>query len=528
VKTILLRALMALCLLAVAAAGHAQGKRSDHPFERALAAGQYKEADRIAQRDLEGVAGMPDFRSTDTVERHLRAAQSATLWARWNEARQRLATLEKGMQAALPLSSPLWIRLHARQLRLHQHMSHYGAADAAYQEGRRKAMRHKLEAKPEFEVLLSLQQDSLMEQRREWDAITVAEERLDWLKRHDPANAVEMGNTLTVIGALQWELDRPQASAAAFKQALQLLEPAYASGQPDRHAATEAMKLWSDTAYRVRDYQKWDTCKLRKELLDGLEEEFGAASPKLVMPLVDMASYCEDEMRTSDVLAMFDRALTVVQAAWGPAHPDTLHVLEHQGTYHASRENSDAMVKKGRRILASHAALSKQAYADAPAVLAQAQILKDSDSLESNCGRFDAGDCKPRLERNLATLSRLWGDDHPAMSVLRAHVATRLGGFSYSGVGPADRAEREAFVETLCDTAFNTAMSRMGQDHPQTGRVAKACADQASQISKHERAVRFLTHAERIYLKSFGENDSATQEVAKALAWSRSLLAKQP
>lgn len=517
---------MALCLLAVAAVSHAQDRRLNHPFERALAAGQYKEADRIAKRDLDDVASRPDFRSTDTVERYLRAAKNADIWARWSEARQLLSILENGMQGALPPSNPLWMDLHARQVRLHRRISSFGVADAAYEEGRRKAARHKLETRPEFEMLLSMQQESLQDQRRDWDAIRVAEERLDWLRRHEPANAVEIGNTLTSIGSSQLALDRLEASAAAFNQALHVLEPAYKSGKPDRHAATEAMKRWSDAAYRVRDRQKWDTCKLRKELLGGLEREFGTASPELVMPLVDMASYCEDEIRASEVQAMFDRALNIAQSAWGPAHPDTLHVLEHQGTYYASREYSDAMNERGQRIKAKHAELLKQAYIDAPAALAQTQLYELSAESFAHCDRFATNNCKPRVGGYLATLSLAWGDDHPAMVMLRAHVATSLGGFSSSSATKADDAARYAFVDELCDAAFSAAMSRLGQDHPQTGRVAKECADHSGRMWNHERAARFLTHAVRIYSKSFGENDYATQEVVKDLDRSRMILKK--
>ncbi len=525
-KTVMLRALIALCLFAVAATGHAQDRRLNHPFERALAAGQYKEADRIAKRDLDEVASRPDFRSKDTVERYLRAAKNSDIWARWSEAHRLLGTLEKGMQGALPPSNHLWMELHVQQVRLHRRMSSFAAADAAYEEGRRKAARHKLETMPEFEMLLSMQQDSLMDQRREWDAIKVAEERLEWLKRHAPADAVEIGNTLTSIGSLQLALDRPEASATAFNQALQVLEPAYKSGKPDRHAATEAMKQWSDAALRVRDYQKWDTCKLRKELLVGLEMELGAASPELIMPLVDMASYCEDEIRASEVQAMFDRALNIAQVAWGPAHPDTLHVLEHQSTYYASREYSDAMNERGRRIKARHTELSNQAYADAPAALALMQLYEVGAQFGAHCDSFATNDCKPRVVGYLATLSRIWGDDHPAMTVLRTYVATRLGGFSSSAATKADDAARYAYVDELCDAAFNAAMSRMGQDHPQSGRVAKECADQAARMWKHERAARFLTHAVRIYSKSFGENDDATQEVVQDLDRSRMILKK--
>lgn len=510
----------------MAAAGHARDERINHPFERALAAGQYKEADRVAQRDLGEVTVGPDFRSADTVERYLRAAKSADIWARWGEARQLLGTLEKGMQAALPPSSPMWLELHARQVQLYARLSDYGAADAAYGEGRRKALHHRLEATPEFEMLLSVHQESLADQRREWDAIEAAEERLGWLRRHERANALEIGNTLTSLGSLQAALDRHEASAAAFNQALQVLEPAYKAGKPNRHAATEAMKLWADAAYRVRDYEKWDTCQLRKELLGALEKEFGATSTELVAPLVDMASFCEDEMRARDVQALFDRALTIADAAWGPAHPVTLHVLDHQSTYFASREYADAMNERGRRIRARHAELSKQAYADAPAALALMQLYQMSEDFGEHCDRFASNACKARVVGHLATLSRIWGDDHPALAVLRTYVATRLGGFTSSAATQADDAARYAFVDELCDAALNAAVSRMGPGHPQTGRVAKECAEHAARVGNHERAARLQTQALRIYAKRFGEKDDATRGVAEDLDRSRLILKK--
>jgi hypothetical protein len=511
---------MLACLaFAPIAPGIAADDEATSPFDEAVERGLYKEANSLAQRELLAIADNADFRSKDVRARYFDAIRNAQIWARWNEALRLLEALEAGMLGAAPAADADWIELQVRSISLHSDLHDYARSDRAYAEGRLEVSASQLERAPAFERLVHAQSLSLMQQQRWWDASELLQERLRWLEQHDPSNAIEIGSTLTYLGELSDTENRWQARAAYLQRAEQILERAYRARKPTREAATGMITAWAFTASGVRDYRKWDECTLRGEWIAAAEAEFGAANARLVTPLVDAASYCEEEIQDSERERMFERALTIAQQTWGEQHPEFLYALEHQGIYYASRD-SESKNARGERLLAQMAAIRERVYRDAPLTLLVASLYDLSNEPPDSCRQFASGRCAEQIERSLDQLTQAWGENHPALAELRLYVATRLH-FGSSADSEADGNAREAFVEGQCRLALASSSASSGAEHPQTARIARECADYALSVGNYEQARNLSKRAAAIYRKHFGASDGATVQAEVTLQRNR-------
>lgn len=494
-------------------------------FDQALSEGRYLDADRLASRQLKEIMENPDFQSSDIAARYLQAASSAQIWARWNEAERLLAALERGLHKdATPESNVLWVKLHTQQIALFSEMANYKLADVAYAKARSKVAKHKLGDDPFFDSLLEAQIDSLLMQQREWEASLVLEERLKWLERFDADNQLAIGEVLTNLGELNQSMKRINESNRQFAQAKTLLESAYK--KKERIASIQAMSNWAFTAYEYnQDRRGWDHCKLRSELIKALENKLGENSPLLVMPLIGAATYCEDELGYSRVSKMHDRALKIATNTWGETHPQVLQVLNAQGTFYASREFSESLNEKGRRILKSELEMHRRIYADAPLVILSADIFNISNGADSNlCTDVFSRSCKTQILESLTSLSRAWGDKHPALAAIRTYMAVRLGDSVSSDASDADKEAHVSFVTKQCEAAFTTALANYGSDNPQTAYIAKECGGLAWSHGKMKDVEGYLSHAANIFVKHFGELEQVSKETVKDLSDARKII----
>ncbi|MDO9004655.1 MAG: hypothetical protein Q7V20_14505 [Aquabacterium sp.] len=522
-----------LCtVLAVFAIGHSvqpchAADRTDSAIFQAVSEGRYLDADRLARRRLQEVIDKPDFKSSDVTTRYLQAINTAQKWARWHEAEHLLATLERGLhKVETPGSNSIWLDLHTQQIELFSEMDSYSLADAAYATARSKAAKHKLDDGPSFNALLAAQADSLRRQERWWEASLVLEERLNWLKRFEPGNQLASGEVLTELGEVNLSMERMEESNRRFTQAKPLLESAYRHYEKDRAAAIQAMSNWAFSAYRL-DRPGWDHCVLRSQLIDALESTRGRSSPLLVTPLIEAAAYCEDELGNSNASKMYERALKIATDTWGEAHPQVLDVLNMQGTFLASREDSESMNEKGHRILKSELELRRRTYAEAPLVKLSTDVRRMSDDPSDTCTGFSSGHCKAEILESLTSLSRVWGEQHPALAVLRTYMVVRIGGFSSSAATDQDDAARYAFVTEQCETAFVGTLASYVSGNPQTAQIAKACANLAWSLRKMKDVERYLSHAAKIYVKYFGEEEMVSKETVALLSSARLILDKK-
>ena len=510
-------------------AGHAAevAEITSSSFDQAISEGRYADADRLASRQLKDVMGKPDFKSGDVAKRHLQAANSAQIWARWKEAENLLATLERGLrQATVPESNAVWVALLTRQIELLSEMASYSLADAAYAKARSQVSKHKLDGDPSFNALLAAQADSLRTQQRWWEASLVLEERLNWLMRFEAGHQLAMGVVLTDLGQVNLSMKRIEESNRRFTQAKTLLVAAYRSEKKDRAAAIDAMSHWAFSAYYL-DRPGWNHCELRSELIQTLELTRGKNSPLLVTPLIGAAAHCEEELGDAKVSKMYERALKIATDAWGAAHPRVLDVLDMQGTFFASREYSESMNEKGARMLKAALDLGRKVYADAPSVNLSLDVRRMSDDPPESCTGFSSGRCKAEVLQLLTSLSRAWGDQHPALATLRAYMASRIGGFSSSAATAADDAARYSFVAEQCEMAFTASLAGYGSGNPQSADIAKACADLAWSLRNMKGVEHYLSHAAKIYVKHFGEDEQISKDAVEKLATARSILAKK-
>ena len=496
-------------------------------FDQALSEGRYLDADRLASRQLKDVTEKPEFRSHDVAVSYLQAASSAQTWARWDEAERLLATLERGLhKAAVSASNAVWLDLHTQQITLLSEMASYSLADTAYAKARSKVAEHRLEDTPSFDALLHAQADSLRMQQRWWEAVLVLEERLNWLRKYQAGDQLAIGGVLTDLGELNMAMERRNESDRRFKEAKPLLEAVYRSKRKDRAAAIQAMSQWVFLAYNL-DRPGWDHCELRPQLIKELERTRGKSSPLLVSPLIGAAAYCEDELGDATASKMYDRALRIATDTWGTTHPRLLEVLNMQGTFFASREDSESMNEKGWQILKSAQELRRKVYAEAPLATQSAELLRVSDDRPEACVAFSSGQCKANILALLMSLSKAWGEKHPALATMRTYMAVRIGGFSSSAATDADDTARYAFVTEQCEIAFSTALTSYGVGNPQTAQIAKQCSELAWSLRKMKDAVRYLSHASNIYVKYFGEEESVSKAMVEQLAIARSILDKK-
>jgi hypothetical protein len=265
-------------------------------------------------------------------------------------------------------------------------------------------------------------------------------------------------------------------------------------------------------AVHTRDHATWAECELRTEWLEAAEEQFGLANAELVDPLVELASYCEEELRGSKVEAMFDRALVIARDTWGQVHPTVAYVLDHQGTYYASREYSERKNILGDQILEQMQALRERAYREAPLARARDRIEGRSVPL---CPTFRSSRCGAQIEAALKPLVKAWGEMHPAFAPLRVRIALTMEGTS--GESDADEAARYAYIESQYERALAIATASLGGDHPQTGRIAEQSAQFAWSLQKVERTAQLYEQALAAYTKHFGKGDGATEGVREKL-----------
>lgn len=224
---------------------------------------------------------------------------------------------------------------------------------------------------------------------------------------------------------------------------------------------------------------------------------------------------------------MYDRALKIATDTWGAAHPQVLQALNMQGTFFASREYSDRMNEKGVGILKSEQALRRKAYAEAPLVNISAELLRMSDDHPEACTTFSSGQCKAELLELLTSLSKAWGEKHPALAAIRTYMAVRIGGFSSSAATDADDKARYAFVTEQCEIAVSTALASNEAGNPQTAQIAKQCSELVWSLRRMKDAERYLSHASNIYLKYFGEEETVSKQTVEHLAIARSILDKK-
>ena len=496
-------------------------------FEQALAEGRYREADDGAQRRLSEVMPTPDFRSSDVAVRVLQAARSAQIWARWAESDQRLAMLAKGLtDAAVPQAQPIWLSLYLQQIELWAEMARYPEAEQAYAKARRMVAQHGLEDHPLWEALLAAHADALRAQRRWWDAIGVLEERLSVLRRVDASNHLAQAEVLTALGEMNLAIERMAESNRRFSEAQPELERADRSARDDPAQVLAAKVNWSFAAYRL-EQPRWPHCELREAWIRTVERQQGRSSPLLVTPLIGAAAHCEDELGDTQAAALYQRALKLAKQAWGEAHPRVLDVMNMQGVFMASREYSERLAAQGRRLLDEEQGLRRRAHADAPWVNASADLVRMSEEPPEACTHFATGQCQAELQALLEALSNGWGPHHPALVILRTHMATRLGGFGSSAASDDDDAARQAFVTRQCDVAFQSALTMDGAGSPQTAQIAQSCAKLAWSHRNLGDVVRYLDHAVPVYARFFGTSEWVSKDTAELLATARSVLASR-
>lgn len=520
---LLLGPLMTLALLAWPTTWAAEGPPD--PFDQALTEGRDQDADQWAQRRLSEVMPNPDFRSPDVVSRVLQASRNAQIWARWAQSDQLLAVVAKGlMELGVPESDPVWLDLHVRQIELWTEMARYPEAEQAYANARRKVAQHGLERHPSFDALLAVHADALRAQRRWWEAMVVLEERLSLLQRLDASHHLAQGEVLTALGEMNLAAERLEESNRRFTQAQPELEQAARSARHDPADVLQAKVHWAFSAYRL-EQPRWPHCELREALIRTLERQRGRSSPLLVSPLTGAAAYCEDELGDTQAAAMYQRALKIARQTWGDAHPRTLDALNMQGVFMASREYSERVAEQGRRVLDEEQALRRRAHADAPLVNTIGDLVRMSEEPPESCTHFATGQCRADLLALLQALAAGWGEDHPALLILRAHMATRLGGFSSSDASDEDNSARRAFVTGQCEMAFQTAVKMDRGTGPQSAPIAKACADLAWSHRNFQDVVRYLDHAVPLYDRWYGGAEWVSKETAELLETARKVLA---
>jgi len=216
-----------------------------------------------------------------------------------------------------------------------------------------------------------------------------------------------------------------------------------------------------------------------------LEASFGPDHPVVVSPLSHLATVLTDQGRAEAARPLLERALRISEATHGPDHPEVATCLNNLATVLRDLGRAEA----ARPLLERALRIDEQAFGpDHPTV---ADSLSNLAIVLSNLGRGQAA--RPLLERALRIDEQAFGADH-------ARVATRLSGLA----AVLQRLGQTRAAKPLLERALSINEQTFGPDHPS---VASAFINLAL-VLKHlgqARAARpLLERALRIDEETFG------------------------
>ncbi|MEE8446990.1 MAG: tetratricopeptide repeat protein, partial [Gemmatimonadota bacterium] len=229
------------------------------------------------------------------------------------------------------------------------------------------------------------------------------------------------------------------------------------------------------------------------------EAAYGPDHPGVAATLNNLAAFYDQQGRYGEAEPLYGRVLSITEAAFGPDHPDvarTLHNLalfyDHQGRY----EEAEPLYDRALSIY-------EAAYGpDHPRV---AVTLHSLAALYRNQGRY--GEAKPLYDRALSIREAAYGLDHPEVAATLNNLALFYG-----------EQGRYGEAEPLYDRALSITEAAFGPDHPDVAMMLNNLAWLYGVQSRYGEAGPLYDRALSIYEAAHGPDHPSVAATLNNLA----------
>jgi tetratricopeptide (TPR) repeat protein len=232
----------------------------------------------------------------------------------------------------------------------------------------------------------------------------------------------------------------------------------------------------------------WPRCgRLLPHALAAAEhaEDVATAAESTGMLLNEVGKYLGGRAEWMAARSTFERALSILEAAYGPDHPEVARTLDRLGIVHAHLEE----LPKARDCQERALAILEAAYGpDHPEV---ARTLDNLGNIYHRLG--DLAKARDYEERALAILEATYGPDHPEVAIALGNLGSTLDAF---GQVAEARAHHERAL-AIYEAAY-------GPDHPEVARSLYNLGFVLLELGESSQGRAYIQRALAIYEATYG------------------------